>query len=67
MSETNPSANYSRDDDQELEDSIRLMRRAHSWRLIGVVAALVATLALAIAYASLSYSDRNEASPAQRF
>jgi hypothetical protein len=52
--------------DPDLRDSLRIIRRQHTWRLIGVVVALLAALATAIAYASLSYSDRNEAPAGHR-
>ena len=53
------------DQDPGLRSSLRVIRRQHSLRLAGVVVALMAAVATAVAYASLSYSDRNESTPAQ--
>lgn len=49
--------------DPELRDSIRVIRRDHTWRLIGVVVAMVAAFATAAAYAYLSYSDQYTTTP----
>jgi hypothetical protein len=54
------------DQDPDLRESLRVIRRQHRLRLGAVVLALLAAGAAAIAYASLSYSDRNESIPAQR-
>jgi len=43
--------------DPALRDSIRIIRREHTWRLIGVAVALVAALATALTYTYLSYTD----------
>ena len=53
--------------DPELRESLRVIRRQHSLRLIGVVVALIAAAATAIAYASLSYSDHTQSISAQGF
>lgn len=49
--------------DSDLRESLRIIRRQRSLRLFGVVVALSAAVAAAVAYASLSYSDRDEAVP----
>jgi hypothetical protein len=48
------------EEDPELRESIRSIRRQRSWGLIGVVAALVAALVTATVYAYLSYNDPYE-------
>jgi hypothetical protein len=55
------------DHDPELKESLRVIRRQHSVRLIGVVVALCAAVAITAAYASLSYGDRNESTPVQHY
>lgn len=49
--------------DPEMSESLRIIRHQRSLKLIAVAVALVAAIAGAIAYASLSYSDRSEAVP----
>lgn len=51
--------------DPELRESLRVIRRQRSLHLVGVVIALSAAIATAVAYASLSYSDRDASAPAQ--
>jgi hypothetical protein len=51
-------------DDPELRRSLRIIRQQRTLKLVGVGIALVAATSVAIAYASLSYSDHNEAVPA---
>jgi hypothetical protein len=53
--------------DPDLRESLRVIRRQHSLRLIGVVLALIAAAATAIAYASLSYSDHTQSISSQHF
>jgi hypothetical protein len=50
--------------DPELRQSLRIIRRQRALKLIGVGIALFGAISVAVAYASLSYSDRNEAVPA---
>ncbi len=51
--------------DPDLRESLRVIQHERSMHMIAVGVALVAAIATAVAYASLSYSDRNEAVPAQ--
>ena len=51
--------------DPELRESLRIIRTQRALKLAGVGIALFAAIAAGVAYASLSYSDRNEAVPAQ--
>lgn len=51
--------------DPELRESLRIIRRQRSLHLVGVVIALSAAVATAVAYVSLSYNDRDAAAPAQ--
>ena len=43
--------------DPDLRESIRVIRRDHTWRLVGVAVALAAAVGLAFATAYLSYND----------
>jgi hypothetical protein len=43
--------------DPELRESIRVIRRDRSWRLIGVAVALVGAVGVAFGTAYLSYND----------
>ena len=51
--------------DPDLREALRVIRRQRSLHLVGVVIALSAAVATTVAYASLSYSDRDAAVPAQ--
>ena len=51
--------------DPELMKSLRIIRQQRALKLVGVGVALIAAIAGAVAYTSLSYSDRNESVPKQ--
>jgi hypothetical protein len=49
--------------DDDIRESVRVIRRERSWHLVGVVVALLAALATAVAYTYLSYNDHLPSAP----